>query len=41
MRAVDAVAWVPVGGCLSMTALRRDLVDRVNGFAIFWGLRPE
>ncbi len=37
---VDEVAWIPVGGYQSMTALRRDLVDRVNGFAIFWGLRP-
>ena len=38
---IEEVAWVPVGGYLSMTALRRNLVDRVNGFAIFWGLRPE
>ncbi len=38
---IKEVAWVPVGGYLSMTALRRNLVDRVNGFAIFWGLRPE
>ncbi len=38
---IDEVAWVPVGGYLSMTALRRNLVDRVNGFAIFWGLRPQ
>ncbi len=37
---VDEVAWVPVGGYQSMTALRRDLAGRVNGFAIFWGLRP-
>lgn len=37
---IDEVAWVPVGGYQSMTALRRDLVGRVNGFAIFWGLRP-
>jgi len=38
---VDEVAWVPVGGYQSMTALRRNLTGRVNGFAIFWGLRPE
>ncbi len=38
---IAEVAWVPVGGYLSMTALRRNLVGRVNGFAIFWGLRPE
>jgi len=38
---IDEVAWVPVGGYQSMTALRRNLVGRVNGFAIFWGLRPE
>ena len=37
--AVSEVAWIPVGGYQSMTALRRNLVDRVNGFAIFWGLR--
>jgi len=38
---MEEVAWVPVGGYQSMTALRRNLVGRVNGFAIFWGLRPE
>ena len=38
---IEEVAWVPVGGYQAMTALRRNLVGRVNGFAIFWGLRPE
>ena len=37
--AVDEVAFVPVGAYLQPTALRRNLVDRVPGFAIFWGLR--
>ena len=36
---VDEVAYIPVGGYQSMTALRRNLVDRVDGFAIYWGLR--
>ena len=38
--AIEEVAWVPVGAYKSNTALRRNLVDRVNGFAIFWGIRP-
>ena len=38
---IDEVAWVPVGGYQAVTAFRRNLVGRVNGFAIFWGLRPE
>ena len=37
--ALDEVAFIPVGAYLQPTALRRDLVDRVSGFAIFWGLR--
>ena len=37
---VEDVAWVPVGGYVSNTALRRDLAGRVPGFAIFWGIRP-
>lgn len=37
---MDEVAWVPVGAYKSNTAVRRNLVDRVNGFAIFWGVRP-
>ena len=36
---MDEVAWIPVGAYRSNTALRRDLVDRVPGFAIFWGMR--
>ena len=38
--ALQDVVFVPVGGYRQMTALRRNLVDRVPGFAIFWGLRP-
>ena len=37
--AIEEVAFIPVGAYLSQTALRRNLVDRVPGFAIFWGLR--
>ena len=37
--AIDQVAFIPVGAYLQPTALRRNLVDRVPGFAIFWGLR--
>ncbi|MBV8912455.1 MAG: ABC transporter substrate-binding protein [Acetobacteraceae bacterium] len=37
--ALDAVAFIPVGAYLQLTALRRNLVDRVPGFAIFWSLR--
>ena len=37
--ALDEVAFVPVGAYMQTTALRRNLVDRVPGFAIFWGLR--
>ena len=36
---LDEVAYIPVGGYQSMTALRANLVDRVDGFAIYWGLR--
>ena len=38
--AIDQVLYVPVGAYWSQTALRRNLVDRVIGFALFWGLRP-
>ena len=37
--AIEEVAFIPVGAYLSPTALRKNLVDRVPGFAIFWGLR--
>jgi ABC-type transport system substrate-binding protein len=37
--ALEEVAFIPVGAYLQLTALRRNLVDRVPGFAIFWGLR--
>ena len=37
--AIDEVAFIPVGAYLASTALRRNLVDRIPGFAIFWGLR--
>ena len=37
--AMEEVCFIPVGAYLQPTALRRNLVDRVPGFAIFWGLR--
>lgn len=37
--AIEEVAFVPVGAYLVATSLRRNLVDRVPGFAIFWGLK--
>ncbi|MCK8783617.1 ABC transporter substrate-binding protein [Roseomonas sp. NAR14] len=37
--AIEEVAYIPVGAYLSSTALRKDLRDRVKGFAIFWNLR--
>ena len=37
--AMEEVAFIPVGAYLQPTALRRNLVDRVPGFAIFWGIR--
>ncbi len=39
--ALDEVAFIPVGAYLQQTALRRSLLGRVPGFAIFWGLRPS
>ncbi|HYZ62384.1 MAG TPA: ABC transporter substrate-binding protein [Acetobacteraceae bacterium] len=38
--ALHEVAFIPVGAYLQLTALRRNLVDRVPGFAIFWGIKP-
>jgi peptide/nickel transport system substrate-binding protein len=36
---LDEVAFIPVGAYSSITALRSNLVDRVQGFALFYGLR--
>jgi peptide/nickel transport system substrate-binding protein len=36
---MDELPYVPVGSYLSITAQRRTLVDRVNGLALFWGIR--
>ena len=36
---LDEVAYIPVGGYLSMTAVRKNLVGRVGGFALFYGIR--
>jgi peptide/nickel transport system substrate-binding protein len=37
--AMDELPYVPVGSYLSVTAHRRNLVDRVAGLALFWGIR--
>ncbi len=37
--AMDEVPFIPVGAYRSVTAFRRNLADRVPGFAIFWNLR--
>lgn len=37
--AMDELPYVPVGSYLSITAHRRNLVDRVKGLALFWGIR--
>ncbi len=37
--AMDEVPYIPVGSYLSITAHRRNLADRVNGLALFWGIR--
>lgn len=35
----EEVPFIPVGAYYSKTALRRELQDRVSGFALFYGLR--
>ncbi len=37
--ALDEVAFIPLGIYRGFTAMRADLSDRVNGFALFWNLR--
>jgi peptide/nickel transport system substrate-binding protein len=37
--AMDELPYVPVGSYLPITALRRNLADRVAGMQLFWGLR--
>ncbi|MBI0534993.1 ABC transporter substrate-binding protein [Roseomonas sp. KE2513] len=37
--ALDELPYIPVGSYKSLTAIRRDLRDRVPGFAIFWNLK--
>jgi peptide/nickel transport system substrate-binding protein len=39
MVAMDELPYVPVGSYLPITALRRNLTDRVAGMQLFWGLR--
>jgi peptide/nickel transport system substrate-binding protein len=37
--AMEGLPYIPTGAYYSITAHRRNLVDRVKGFAIFWGIR--
>jgi peptide/nickel transport system substrate-binding protein len=37
--AMQGLPYIPTGAYYSITAHRRSLVDRVKGFAIFWGIR--
>ncbi len=37
--AMDELPFIPVGAYRSMTAVRRDLADRVRGMALFWNIR--
>ena len=37
--AMQGLPYIPTGAYYSITAHRRTLVDRVKGFAIFWGIR--
>lgn len=37
--AMDELPFIPVGAYRAMTAVRRDLADRVRGMAMFWGIR--
>jgi peptide/nickel transport system substrate-binding protein len=37
--ALNEVVYIPLGTYAAFTALRADLTDRVNGFALFWNLR--
>ncbi|WP_408021714.1 ABC transporter substrate-binding protein [Siccirubricoccus phaeus] len=36
---LDEVPYIPVGAYTSMTSFRRNLTNRVPGFALFWNLR--
>ncbi|MEN0072830.1 MAG: ABC transporter substrate-binding protein [Paracraurococcus sp.] len=39
LAAMQGLPYIPTGAYYSITAHRRTLVDRVKGFAIFWGIR--
>jgi peptide/nickel transport system substrate-binding protein len=39
LTALEELPFVPVGAYYGMTALRRDVVGRVPGFAIYWNMR--
>ena len=37
--AMQELPYIPLGGYRSLTAHKRNLADRVKGFAIFWGIK--
>jgi peptide/nickel transport system substrate-binding protein len=37
--AMQDLPYIPLGGYRSLTAHKRNLADRVKGFAIFWGIK--
>ncbi|WP_149538711.1 ABC transporter substrate-binding protein [Siccirubricoccus phaeus] len=39
VEAMQGLPYIPTGAYYSITAHHRNLVDRVKGFAIFWGIR--
>ncbi|SDC81678.1 ABC transporter substrate-binding protein [Belnapia rosea] len=39
--AMEGLPYIPTGAYYSITALRRNLLDRVKGFAIFWGIKRD
>jgi peptide/nickel transport system substrate-binding protein len=39
--AIEEVTYIPLGSYRSYTALRGDLLDRVAGLPIYWGIRPS
>jgi peptide/nickel transport system substrate-binding protein len=39
VEAMKELPFIPVGAYRSQTALRRDLLDRVRGLALFWNIR--
>jgi peptide/nickel transport system substrate-binding protein len=36
---LEEIPYIPVGAYKALTSLRANLVDRVSGLALFWGIR--